>query len=44
MALDIFGADHNRIGLEVVLPVRDNKRGLQMESDWSLIVGYKTSF
>ena len=44
VALDIFGADHNRIGLEVVLPVRDNKRGLQMESDWSLIVGYKTSF
>jgi hypothetical protein len=41
VASNMFGGNHEKIGMELVLPVKQNKRGLQMESYWSFILGYE---
>ena len=44
VASNMFGGNHEKIGMELVLPVKQNKRGLQMENDWTFILGFKTGF
>jgi hypothetical protein len=44
VASNIFGGNLEKIGMELVLPVKQNKRGLQMENDWTFILGFKTGF
>tara|TARA_B100000953_G_scaffold9311_1_gene8289 strand:- start:1447 stop:2607 length:1161 start_codon:yes stop_codon:yes gene_type:complete len=34
----------NRIGLELIFPVEQNLNGLQMQKEWSIQLGYQTSF
>lgn len=34
----------NRIGLELVYPLEQDLNGLQMQKDWSIHLGYQTSF
>ena len=34
----------NRIGLELIFPLEQNLNGLQMQKEWSIQLGYQTSF
>ena len=34
----------NRVGLELVYPLKQDLNGLQMQRDWSVRLGYQTSF
>ena len=43
-SLDIFSQGNEQIGLEVVLPLMQNKNSLQMKTDYQVIVGYQRSF
>jgi|TARA_B110000093_G_C12895603_1_gene378051 hypothetical protein len=38
---NFFGGENHRLGFEVVLPIKQNKRGLQMNDDYTLVLGYK---
>ena len=40
----IFPGHADRIGIEFVLPIEQDKNGLQMETDYQFIVGYQKSF
>ena len=42
--VDIFSKGNEQIGLEVVLPLMQNKNNLQMKTDYQVIVGYQRSF
>jgi hypothetical protein len=40
----IFPGHADRIGIEFVLPIEQDKNGLQMETDYQFILGYQKSF
>jgi len=40
----IFSGEEDRIGLELVFPIEQDKYNLQMDSDYELILGYQKSF
>ena len=40
----IFPGEEDRIGLELVFPIEQDKYNLQMDSDYELILGYQKSF
>ena len=44
LALDLFGTKNKKLGVEIILPLQHNLRGLQMKRKWSLVAGYTVSF
>ena len=40
----IFPGHADRIGIEFILPIKQDKNGLQMETDYQFIIGYQKSF
>ena len=44
LALDLFGTKNKKLGVEIILPLQNNLKGLQMKRKWSLVAGYTVSF
>ena len=40
----IFPGHADRIGIEFILPIKQDKNGLQMETYYQFILGYQKSF